>query len=134
MDPDLQRQLDEVLGGKRATAAPPGSRSDRARQVLRSRLFPAALVLALVEVIALVVWKGSTLLGVVAAGLMLAIAIWIWLQLKPGITRDIAGLVAVAQAFVVAVPLVFALSTLLAVFVAVAIIGGLIAMVFRSSR
>ena len=137
MDPDLQRQIDEVLGARRTSSAgppPPGNRVDRARGMLRSRMFPIALVLALAEVIALVVWRGSTLLGVVAAGLVLAIAMWAWLRLRPGITRDVVGLVAVAQGFVVAVPLVIGLSSLVALVVALALIGGLVAMVFRSAR
>ncbi len=134
-DPDIDRLLREIDGrnkpGRRATPQGP---KDRAHLALRSKFLPLALSLALAEVVVLI-WKHQNgLLGAMAAGLALALAVMLWVRLRRGLFRDIVGLFAVAQAFVVAIPLAVFVSFTLGLLVALAVIAGLVGMIFFGRR
>jgi hypothetical protein len=134
-DPDLDRLLKEIDGGgasgRRATPQGP---KDRVHLALRSNFFRLALGLALAEVVVLL-WKHQNwLLGAMAAGLALALAIMLWVRLRAGLVRDLVGVFAIAQAFVVAIPLAVSFSFALGLLVALAVIAGLVGMIFFGRR
>ena len=124
MDPDLERILARLDAppGTRAAA----SRTHRAQSVLRGRFMPIAVGLALVEVVALLAWRPGTILAVTAALLVLVFAVMVWTRLRPGLARDVAGLVATAQAFIVAVPILVGISIGIGVLIAVALLIGFV--------
>ena len=134
-DPDLDQLLKEIdRGGASGRRATPQGPKDRAHLALRSKFFPIALSLALAEVV-LLLWKHQNwLLGAMAAGLAFVLAVMLWVRLRAGLLRDIVGVFAVAQAFVVAIPLAVSFSFALALLVGFAVIAGLIAMIFFGRR
>ena len=135
-DPDLDRLLKEIDGdntSRRRRATPQGPK-DRFHLALRSNFFRLALGLALAEVVVLL-WKHQNwLLGAMAAGLALALAIMLWVRLRAGLVRDLVGVFAIAQAFVVAIPLAVSFSFAIGLLVALAVIAGLVGMIFFGRR
>ncbi|MBI2684402.1 MAG: hypothetical protein HYX33_03265 [Actinobacteria bacterium] len=132
MDPDLERILArlDAPAGARANA----NRVGRAQSALRGRFMPLALGLALVELVALLVWRPGTILAVTAALLLLGLAAMAWSRLRPGLARDIAALVAMAQAFIVAVPILVGISIGIGLLVAVALLVVLALVLFSRRR
>lgn len=124
MDPDLERILARLDAPP--DARPHASRTRRAQSVLRGRFMPIALGFALVEVVALLVWRPGTILAVTAALLILVFAAMAWTRLRPGLGRDVAGLVATAQAFIVAVPIMVGISIGIGVLIAIALLVGFV--------
>lgn len=135
MDPELERLINEIDGRTgRPRAATPQGPKDRLRLAVRSRLFPIALAIALAEVVVLIWKRQSPVLGAMAAGLALVLAVMVWRRLRPGLARDLFGVFAIAQAMVVAIPLTIAFSIGIGVFVALALLAGVVAMIFMRRR
>lgn len=111
-------------------ANPPGFRH-RLSERIRARRVLIAAILALVEVVAVVVWRGSALLLAVLALAILVAAVAIAVRLTPGPVRDLLWIVAMAQSVIVVIPLVVGASFIVAVLLAMLLVAGLIAVALR---
>ena len=109
---------------------PPGARQ-RARRWLRGRRLMLSGVLALVQVVAFVIWRPSAVLLVALSLALLIVCVMGAARLGPGLLRDVLWIVAVAQAIVVAIPLVVGLSFVAALVTGIVIIVALIAIAAR---
>lgn len=98
---------------------------------LRRRRFMLSGSLALTELVAFLIWRPSTLLIVLAAGLVLALAVSVALRLRPGAARDLLWIVALAQAYLVVVPLVIGASLAIGLVLAVVLLVALVVVAFR---
>lgn len=90
-------------------------------------MFVLAAALAAIEVVAILMWRTSTILLAVLAFAVLVLAIAGATRLRPGPVRDLLWIIAVAQAIVVAIPLLIGVSFMLAVLVAVVLIVAVVA-------
>ncbi|MCU0308897.1 MAG: hypothetical protein MUE51_14245 [Thermoleophilia bacterium] len=102
----------------------------RARAALRGRRIAITVVLALVEVVAFLIWRPSVVLVTLFAGLVLALAVLLAVRLKAGLGRDLVMIVAGAQALVVGIPLAIGFSIVTGLIVGVLLIVGLIVVAF----
>lgn len=87
--------------------------------------------LALAELVAFLVWRPSTFLIVLAAALVLALAVAVALRLRPGAIRDVLWIVALAQAYLVVVPLVIGFSLAIGLVLAVVLLVAFVAVAVR---
>lgn len=106
-------------------ATPPGPR-ERLSRVLRGRRLLISALLALAEVVAVTWWRPNMLLASLLALLLLAGAVWVALRLRPGVMRDIAWIVAIAQGIVVVIPMMVGVSVMMALLVGVLLIVALV--------
>lgn len=109
----------------------PLGRKDRARSWLRGRRLTLVAGLALVEVLAAIVFRPGLLAATLLPSLILVLAVMLALRMKPGIARDLVWVVALAQATVVLVPLLLGASIVAALLVTLTV---LIAMVLIGLR
>jgi len=94
------------------------------------RIFLAAL-LALVEIVAYVVWRPNAALATTAAVLLLVLTVMGLYRARPGLWRDILLIVAVAQGLVIVLPLAIGLSVFAGVILALVAVVLLIVLAFR---
>lgn len=106
-------------------ANPPGRR-ERLSRTLRGRRLMLSAIVALVEVIALLVWRPNMLLVALMALAVLVGAVWVATRLRPGVLRDIAWIVAIAQGIVVVIPMLIGFSVIMALLVGVLLITALV--------
>ena len=111
-------------------ANPPGLR-ERLSRTLRGRRLMLAALLALVEVVAVIIWRPGMLLASLVALAVLVGAVWVGTRLRPGVLRDIAWIVAIAQGIVVVVPMLVGFSVMMALVVGLALIAALVLAAFR---
>ncbi len=103
----------------------------RASRWLRGRRLLLAGLVALVEVVAFIVWRPSAVLLAALAVALLVVSGWLATRVAPGLLRDVLWIVAIAQGIVVLIPLVVGLSVLAGLLVALVLIGGLILVAVR---
>lgn len=115
------------------TQPPPGVR-DRARFHLRSRRFAAAGVLAAVEALYFVFARPGLLLGSVVALGVLAGSVALLQRAKPGLWSDLLVVVAIAQGFVLLVPMLLGFSIAIGLVVGAVLVIGLVLAVIGSRR
>lgn len=111
--------------------AEPGSVHERARRWLRGRRLMLAGILALVEVIAFIVWRPSAVLLGTLAIAALVVCVMGASRLGPGLLRDVLWIGAIAQGIVVTIPLVVGLSLVAALATAIIIIVAFVAIAAR---
>lgn len=111
-------------------ATPPG-RNERALRWLRGRRLMLSGVLALVEVVAFLIWQPSPLLLAMAALVVLVASVLVANRLKKGLARTVLWIVAIAQGLVVVIPLVVGLSLVAGLLIAVVLIVALIGVAMR---
>lgn len=111
--------------------ARPSSARERMRQWLRGRRLMLSGLLALVEVIAFIVWRPSAVLLATLAVVVLVLCVMGATRVGPGLLRDLLWIIAIAQAIVVVIPLVVGLSLVAGLIVAIVLIVGLVAIAAR---
>jgi hypothetical protein len=111
-------------------ARPPTFRG-RASRWLRGRRVLLAGLVALIEVVAFIIWSPSTALLAALAVALLVVSVWLATRVPAGLLRDILWIVAIAQGIVVIIPLVVGLSVLAGLLVALVLIVGLILVAVR---
>lgn len=109
---------------------PPSTR-ERARRWLRGRRLMLSGILALVEVIAFLIWRPSAVLLATLAIVVLVVSVMGATRIGPGLARDLLWIVAIAQAIVVAIPLLVGVSLVAALATAIVIIVALVAIAAR---
>lgn len=109
---------------------PPSSR-ERARRWLRGRRLMLSGILALVEVIAFLIWRPSAVLLATLAIAVLVVSVMGATRIGPGLARDVLWIVAIAQGIVVTIPLIIGVSLVAALLTAVVIIIAFIAIAAR---
>ncbi len=109
---------------------PPSSR-ERARRWLRGRRLMLSGILALVEVIAFLIWRPSAVLLATLAIAVLVVSVMGATRIGPGLARDALWIVAIAQGIVVTIPLIIGVSLVAALLTAVVIIIAFIAIAAR---
>jgi hypothetical protein len=113
---------------------PPGW-TGRASEWLRHRRLAVAALLALAEVIAYAVVRPGFLLGIVIVGLALVVCFAAGGRLESGLARDIVMVIALAQAMVIALPILGALFSLfIGVILVLAVIALFVAIAVRFRR
>lgn len=111
--------------------AEPASVRERARRWLRGRRLMLSGALALLEVVAFIVWRPSAVLLGTLAVAVLIVAVMGATRLGPGLLRDLLWIVAIAQGIVVTIPLVVGLSLVAALATAIVIIVAFVAIAAR---
>jgi hypothetical protein len=111
-------------------STPPGFR-DRLSSRLRGRRLLFAAILAGLEVIAALVWRGNALLLTLLALIVLVLAVYGATRLGPGPLRDALWIIAIAQGIVVVIPLLVGVSAIMALLVGVLLIAALVAAAVR---
>lgn len=111
--------------------AGPTSTRGRVSRWLRGRRIMLAGILALVEVVAFLIWRPSALLLATLAVVLLVLCVMGASRVGPGVLRDLLLIVAIAQGIVVVVPLVVGASVVIGVLVAVVLIIALVAVAAR---
>ncbi len=103
----------------------------RASQWLRGRRVMLAGILALVEVIAFLIWRPSALLMGSLAVAALVVCVAGATRLGPGLLRDLLWIIGIAQGIVVVIPLVVGLSLVTALVVGIGLIIALVVLAAR---
>jgi hypothetical protein len=103
----------------------------RASRWLRGRRLLLAGLVALIEVLAFILWRPSAVLLAALAVALLVVSVWLATRLSVGLLRDVLWIVAIAQGIVVLIPLVVGLSVLAGLLVALVLIVGLILVAVR---
>ncbi len=103
----------------------------RVRQWLRGRRFMLSGILALLEVVAFLVWRPSSVLMATLAVVLLVVCVMGASRLRAGVLRDVLWIVAIAQGIVVVIPLVVGLSLVAGLVVAIVLIVALVAVAAR---
>ena len=111
--------------------ARPSTLRGRVSRWLRGRRVLLAGLLALIEVVAFIIWSPSAVLLAALAVALLIVSVWLAIRVPAGLLRDILWIVAIAQGIVVVIPLVVGLSVLAGLLVAVVLIVGLILVAVR---
>lgn len=111
--------------------ARPNSLVERARRWLRGRRLMLSGILALVEVVAFLVWRPSAVLLATLAIALLIVCVMGATRVGAGLLRDILWIVAIAQAIVVTIPLIVGVSLVAALATAIVIIVALVAIAAR---
>jgi hypothetical protein len=109
----------------------PRGAGPRASAWLRGRRFFLAAMLALAEIVAVLVWRPGTMLAMLGSLLVLGIAGWGVIRLRPGVLRDVLWIVALAQVFVTVVPLVIGFSLAIGAIIAIVAVIALAVVAFR---
>jgi len=105
--------------------------AERVRRWLGGRRIMLSGILALAEVVAFIIWRPSALLLTLLAVALLIVCVMGATRLPAGLARDVLWIVAIAQAIVVAIPLVIGLSFVAALVTGIVIIVALIAVAAR---
>ena len=79
--------------------AGPTTPTDRVRRWLRGRRIMLSGILALVEVLAFIIWRPSTLLMAALAVALLVVTVFGATRLRPGLFRDLLWIVAIGLPF-----------------------------------
>lgn len=103
----------------------------RASRWLRGRRLLLAGLVALIEVVAFILWRPSAVLLAALAVALLVVSVWLATRVPAGLLRDVLWIVAIAQGIVVLIPLVVGLSVLAGLLVALVLIVGLILVAVR---
>ena len=111
--------------------ARPTTLRGRASRWLRGRRLLLAGVVALVEVVAFILWRPSAALLAVLAVALLVVSVMVATRVREGLLRDVLWIVAIAQGIVVLIPVVVGLSVLTGLLVALFLIVGLILVAAR---
>jgi hypothetical protein len=111
--------------------ARPTTMRGRASRWLRGRRVLLAGLVALIEVVAFIIWHPGTLLLAALAVALLVVSVWLATRVPAGLLRDVLWIVAIAQGIVVVIPLVVGLSVLAGLLVALVLIIGLILVAVR---
>jgi hypothetical protein len=111
--------------------ARPATPTGRVRQWLRGRRLLLSAILALVEVIAFLIWRPSALLMATLAVVVLVASLMGATRLRAGLFRDLLWIVAIAQGIVVLIPLVVGLSLVAGLIVAIVLLVALVAVAAR---
>lgn len=111
--------------------AGPASVRERARRWLRGRRLMLSGVLALLEVVAFIVWRPSAVLLGTLAIAVLVVAVMGATRVGPGVVRDLLWIVAIAQAIVVVIPLIVGVSLVAALATAIVVIVAFVAVAAR---
>ena len=106
--------------------AGPTSPADRARRWLHGRRIMLAGILALIEVLAFIIWRPSAVLLATLAVALLVVSVFGATRLRPGMLRDVLWIIAIAQGIVVVIPLVVTASLVAALAVGVLLIVALV--------
>jgi hypothetical protein len=106
--------------------AGPVSPVDRLRRWLRGRRIMLSGILALIEVLAFIIWRPSAVLMAALAVALLVASVFGATRLRPGLFRDVLWIVAIAQGIVVVIPLVVTASLVAALAVGVLLIVALV--------
>jgi hypothetical protein len=88
-------------------------------------------ILALVEVLAFIIWRPSAVLLATLAVALLVASLFAATRLRPGLVRDLMWIVAIAQGIVVVIPLVVTASLIAALAVGVLLIVALVVVAAR---
>lgn len=110
---------------------PPKGPREKASRWLRQRRISASAIIALVEVLAFLVWHRNALLVTSLVVILLVVAVMLATRVKPGLLRDVLWIVAISQAMVAFIPLVLGVSFALATIAAVTVLVILVATAFR---
>jgi hypothetical protein len=110
---------------------PPRGAMAKASAWLHSRRVFLAAALALVEVVAYLIWRPGAVLATLVAALVLVVAVLCARQVRPGAGRDLLVIVAGAQALLIVLPLVVGFSIFAGLIIAVAVIVVLALVAFR---
>ncbi len=111
--------------------ARPTSARERMRQRLKGRRIMLSGILALVEVLAFIIWRPNALLLATLAVAVLVLSVMGATRLGPGLLRDLLWIVAIAQVIVVAIPLVVGAGVLIGLITAVVLIVALVGVAAR---
>ena len=109
----------------------PPSTVERIRRWLRGRRLMLSGILALVEVVAFLIWRPSAVLLAILAVALLVVCVMGATRIGPGLVRDLLWIVAIAQGIVVAIPLLVGVSLVAALATAIVIIVALVAIAAR---
>ena len=111
--------------------AGPTTPADRARRWLRGRRIMLSGVLALIEVLAFIIWRPSAALLAALAIALLVVSVFAATRQRAGLVRDVLWIIAIAQGIVVVIPLVVGLSLVAALVVAIGLIVALVVVAAR---
>ena len=111
--------------------AGPTRPADRVRRWLRGRRIMLSGVLALLEVLAFIIWRPSAALLAALAIALLVVSVFAATRLRPGLVRDVMWIIAIAQGIVVVIPLVVTASLVAALAVGVLLIVALVVVAAR---
>jgi hypothetical protein len=111
--------------------AGPTTPADRVRRWLRGRRIMLSGILALVEVLAFIIWRPSAALLAALAIALLVVSAFAATRLRPGLIRDVMWIIAIAQGIVVVIPLVVTASLVAALAVGVLLIVALVVVAAR---
>jgi len=111
--------------------ARPSSARERMRQKLKGRRIMLSGVLALLEVLAFIIWRPSAPLLATLAVVVLVLSVMAATRVPRGLLRDILWIVAIAQVIVVAIPLVVGAGVLIGLITAVILIVALVGVAAR---
>jgi hypothetical protein len=106
--------------------AGPVTPADKVRRWLRGRRIMLSGILALVEVLAFIIWRPSAALLAALAIALLVASVFGATRLGPGLLRDVLWIIAIAQGIVVVIPLVVTASLVAALAVGVLLIVALV--------
>jgi hypothetical protein len=111
---------------------PPRSVSGKASAWLRGRRIMLAAGLALLEVLCFLIWRPGAIASTLAAALVLVLAVTGIGRLQPGLARDLLWIVAIAQALVVALPLIaIGISLLAGTLIVLGVLAAIVVIAFR---
>jgi hypothetical protein len=108
-------------------------RQGRLGRWLRERRVAIAVWIAVIEGLLLIVHAIPRLLTLVIAVVVVAGFLWLGHRLRPGVLRDVAGIAAVSQAFVMLIPILAIVVGTLAL-VAVGILAALALILLFTTR
>ena len=111
--------------------AGPTTPTDRLRRWLRGRRIMLSGILALVEVLAFIIWRPSAVLLATLAVALLVVSVFGATRLRAGLLRDVLWIIAIAQGIVVVIPLVVTASLVAALAVGVLLIVALVVVAAR---
>ena len=111
--------------------AGPVSPADKARRWIRGRRIMLSGIIALVEVLAFIIWRPSAALLAALAIALLVVSVFAATRLRPGLLRDVMWIVAIAQGIVVIIPMVVTASLIAALAVGVLLIVALVVVAAR---
>lgn len=111
--------------------AGPSTPTQRMRRWLRGRRIMLSGLLALLEVVAFLVWRPSALLLGTLALALLIVLVLAATRVRPGLARDLLRIGAIAQGIVVVIPAAVGLSLIAVLAVAVLLIVGLVLVAAR---
>jgi len=113
---------------------PPHGAAARARLWLRSRRLSLGAALALAEVVAVLVWRPSTIAASALAFIVLVLAVMGIPRVRKGVLRDLLVIVAIAQGLVLVIPILVGFSFVLGLIAAAVILVLLVAAALRLGR